>query len=152
MKINASDKPQNHGLNSQSRPSFEQIYMNLALELSQRSTCTRKSVGCVITSSDYRRVLAVGYNGNASGLYNGCDNPEIKSGCGCLHAEMNSVINCDSPRLNPKIVFITWSPCSMCAKALINLGNVEKVYYHEAYSNTSGLDLLSLAGIETAQT
>ena len=30
----------------------------------------------MITTTDYRKVLAVGYNGNASGLPNGCDRDE----------------------------------------------------------------------------
>lgn len=146
-----SEKQANSGLNTQSRPTFEQIYMNLALELAKRSTCQRKSVGCVITSSDYRRVLAVGYNGNASGLPNECDYPTNKGACGCLHSEDNCVINCDSPRQTPKIAFVTWSPCVMCSKRFINLGSVEKVYYRYAYSDLTGLKLLNQSGIETVQ-
>jgi dCMP deaminase len=133
------------------RPSFEQIYMSLAVQLEKRSTCQRKSVGCVITSTDYRKVLAVGYNGNASGLPNGCDHPEKQGGCQCLHAEENSVINCDVPRYVEKMVFTTWSPCVMCAKRLINLGNVKKVFYYQQYSSTEGLDILEKSGIPTQQ-
>ncbi|MCP4038631.1 MAG: cytidine deaminase, partial [bacterium] len=55
------------------RPSFESIYMDLARTLANRSTCIRLNVGTVITSTDYRKVLAVGYNGNATGLPNQCD-------------------------------------------------------------------------------
>ena len=61
--------------------------MNLALKLSERSTCRRPiaggyGVGCVIASVDYRKILAVGYNGNASGLENDCDStmPGPRSG------------------------------------------------------------------------
>ena len=48
------------------RPSFESIYMGLAEAMAERSTCSRLKVGAVITSTDYRKVLAVGYNGNAA--------------------------------------------------------------------------------------
>lgn len=131
------------------RPTFEQIYMDLALNLANRSTCERKPVGCVITSIDFRKVLAVGYNGNAAGLSNKCDHPEEKGRCGCLHAEENSVINCDSPRSIDKVVFVTCSPCVMCAKRFINLGNVKTVYYKEEYRDTAGLQILRSLGIHT---
>jgi dCMP deaminase len=133
-----------------SRPSFEMIHMKMALLLKDRSTCARLQVGCVIASSDYRKILAMGYNGNATGLPNECDSEEVGK-CGCLHAEENAVINCDSPRAWPKIVFCTHLPCKMCAKRLVNLGGVEKVYYHYDYRNHEGLDVLAAAGIWFSQ-
>jgi len=128
------------------RPSFEQIYMHLAWLMSQRSTCKRLNVGCVIVSPDYRKVIAVGYNGNATGLKNECDSSEPGK-CGCIHAEENAVINCDVPRTTPKVVFCTHLPCKMCAKRLVNLGGVRKVYYDEDYRLREGLDVLRDAGI-----
>jgi dCMP deaminase len=130
-----------------SRPSFEAIYLKLAYTLAQRSTCSRLQVGTVITSTDFRKVLAVGYNGNASGLANGCDREEVGN-CGCLHSEENAVINCDSPRSVEKIVFVTHQPCVTCAKRLINLGNVKKIYYGEDYRTSHSRDLLAQVGIE----
>ena len=78
------------------RPRFEEIYMKMAKLMAERSTCVRLHVGTVITSTDFRKVLSVGYNGNASGLHNGCDSTEPGK-CGCLHSEENAVINCDVP-------------------------------------------------------
>jgi dCMP deaminase len=129
------------------RPSFETIYLQLARTLANRSTCHRLQVGTVITSTDYRKVLAVGYNGNATGLANKCDRAE-PGNCGCLHSEENAVINCDSPRQVEKIAFVTHLPCTACAKRLINLGNVTKVYYGEEYRLRDSLDLLKEVGIE----
>lgn len=132
--------------NLQLRPSFEKIYMDLAFKLAERSTCKRLKVGTVITSTDYRKVLAVGYNGNASGLPNSCDRDEAGN-CGCLHSEENAVINCDAPRFIEKIVFVTHLPCSMCAKRLINLGKVKKVYYAQDYRLRDSIQLLESVGI-----
>lgn len=129
------------------RPGFETIYMQLAETLAARSTCYRLSVGTVITSTDFRKVLAVGYNGNATGLHNGCDREEVGN-CGCLHSEENAVINCDSPRFVEKIVFVTHLPCVQCAKRLINLGNVKKVYYAQDYRIRDSLQTLESVGIE----
>ncbi len=128
------------------RPSFEEIYLHLAASLAQRSTCKRLKVGTVITSTDFRKVLAVGYNGNASGLPNGCDRDE-EGNCGCLHSEENAVINCDSPRSVEKFVFVTHLPCSMCAKRLINLGNVRNVFYGIDYRNRNSIELFGIANI-----
>ena len=121
--------------------------MQLAFLLAQRSTCKRLQVGTVITTQDYRKVIAIGYNGNASGLANCCDRDE-PGNCGCLHSEENAVINCDSPRSIVKIVFVTHHPCVYCAKRLINLGNVKKVYYAKAYRNSSSKDIFNQAGID----
>lgn len=129
------------------RPSFESIYLELAKTLSTRSTCLRLAVGTVITSTDYRKVLAVGYNGNASGLPNSCDRHE-PGNCGCLHSEENAVINCDAPRSVEKYVFVTHLPCTACAKRLINLGNVKRVVYAEEYRIRDSIALLTSVGIE----
>lgn len=132
------------------RPPFPQIYMDLALRLAKRSTCSRLNVGTVITSSDYRKVLAVGYNGNAAGLPNCCDRPDAGN-CGCLHSEENAVINCDSPRAIEKHVFVTHLPCAMCAKRLINLGGVKKIFYRTEYRSLESIELLNSVGIDVVQ-
>lgn len=132
------------------RPTFQTIYLRLAFALSARSTCKRLQVGTVITSTDFRKVLAVGYNGNATGLPNACDREE-PGNCGCLHSEENAVINCDSPRHVEKIVFVTHLPCVMCAKRLINLGNVREVYYGQEYRLRDSLRLFDEVGIRAQQ-
>ena len=129
------------------RPTFEEVYMAFAQLISRRSTCKRLQVGTVITTTDYRKVLAVGYNGNASGLPNSCDRDE-PGNCGCLHSEENAVINCDSPRQIEKFVFVTHLPCAACAKRLINLGSVQRVIYRESYRSEDALELLRSVGID----
>lgn len=132
------------------RPKFEQIYMKLAYNLADRSTCKRLHVGTVITSTDFRKVLAVGYNGNAVGFENTCDRDE-PGNCGCLHAEDNAVINCDSPRDIEKFIFVTHLPCVMCAKRLINLGNIKKVYFGEHHRSKDSLELFEKSVITVEQ-
>jgi dCMP deaminase len=132
------------------RITFEEVYMSFAKLIAKRSHCKRLQVGTVITTTDYRKVLAVGYNGNASGLPNTCDRDE-PGNCGCLHSEENAAINCDAPRQTEKFVFVTHIPCMACAKRLINLGHVRKVVYGESYRNQEALDLLRTVGIEVQQ-
>jgi dCMP deaminase len=121
--------------------------MHMAFQLARRSTCRRLRVGTVIASSDYRRILAVGYNGNATGLPNTCDRDE-PGNCGCLHSEENAVINCAEPRETRKIVLVTHLPCVLCAKRLLNLGGVDKVFYAREYRDAASLEILRGAGIE----
>ena len=130
------------------RPSFQKIYLQLAQTLAARSTCKRLQVGTVITTTDFRKVLAVGYNGNATGLPNHCDRDE-PGNCGCLHSEENAVINCDAPRQIEKVVFVTHLPCVQCAKRLINLGNVKAVFYAQEYRIKDSLEVLKSVGIHT---
>ena len=128
------------------RPTFFQIYMDFACSIARRSTCKRLQVGTVITTTDFRKVLSIGYNGNASGFPNTCDRDE-PGNCGCLHSEENAIINCDSPRYVEKIVFVTHVPCVGCAKRLINLGNVKEVIYKNIYRSMESLEYFEKAGI-----
>lgn len=123
------------------RPSFDRIWSETAALVSGRSTCKRLRVGCVIVSEDNRRVLSLGYNGNASGLPNQCDSTEAGA-CGCLHGEANAIVNCAAPREVPKVVYVTDSPCKMCAKMLVNLGGVQRVVFGRKYRIEDGLRVL----------
>ena len=133
------------------RPSFYDIYMRLAFMMAERSTCSRvrsdgspAHVGCVITSADFRYVYAVGYNGSAAGGKNDCDRhgEEAIGNCGCIHAEQNAAINCREDRSTEKFVFCTDLPCVMCAKFLINLGGVSRVFYRRDYRIRDAIGLL----------
>lgn len=132
---------------TRSRPSMEWIWMCTAQLMADRSTCQRLSVGCVITSADLRKVLAVGYNGNYVNGPNTCDS-DTQGSCGCLHAEENAAIACDAPRHMEKIVFTLYSPCRMCAKRLINLGGVVMVYYTHEFRELGGVEVLQSAGVK----
>jgi dCMP deaminase len=130
------------------RPSLQQIFADFSRLVARRSTCKRLQVGSVITSGDYMRVLAIGYNGNARGLPNTCDRDE-PGNCGCIHSEINALLKLDYTEPH-KIMFITDSPCVGCAKAIINAG-IEQVHYLRAYRKADGLDLLRSAGIAVSQ-
>src|SRR4051812_9059551 len=113
---------------AEERVSFEKIYMDLAVALSQRSTCARLKVGCVIVDQNFQSIYSLGYNGNAKGFPNQCDTTTPGS-CGDLHAECNAIIKCYVPAFVQKIVFVSNLPCKMCAKMFVNLGGVTKIYY-----------------------
>jgi dCMP deaminase len=124
-------------------PLFE-VYMRMAEELAKRSTCLRLQVGTVITDSSLEHVVAIGYNGNAKGLPNMCDSA-VPGSCGCIHSEVNALVKAPGATRD-KVVFVTDSPCVMCAKLMINSG-VSHVFYRRAYRDPSGIELLSSAGV-----
>ncbi len=127
---------------------LEEVYMRMAEELAKRSTCLRNQVGTVITSGDLTQVLGIGYNGNARGLPNTCDSPEPGS-CGCLHSETNAMIKAGA-QTQGKLMFVTVSPCVLCAKMAIN-SNVARLYYRKAYRDPIGLDVLRQGRVEVIQ-
>jgi dCMP deaminase len=133
------------------RPSLQKIYMDHAMDWSQRSTCLRGTkVGAVITDIRGKYSFGVGYNGNAAGLKNGCDltGPEAVGKCGCVHAEENAAIHCGQPWWVEKILYSTHLPCAACAKRLINLGGVRQVFFLNDYRIRDSLLLFMEVGIE----
>lgn len=128
-------------------PLFE-VYMRMAEELAKRSTCRRLQVGTVVTDARLENVLAIGYNGNARGLPNRCDSA-VPGACGCIHSEVNALVKAPGS-VRDKVVFITNSPCLMCAKLIINSG-VTHVYYRQAYRDPTGLEILQEAGVTTVE-
>jgi dCMP deaminase len=50
--------------------------------------------------------------------------------------------------MRDKVVFVTDSPCIMCAKLMINSG-ASHVFYRRQYRDPSGVELLQTAGVET---
>ena len=124
---------------------LEEVYMRMAEELAKRSTCARSQVGSVIATGDLTQVLGIGYNGNARGLPNACDGNE-PGRCGCLHSEANALIKAGA-QVDDKVMFVTTSPCVMCAKMIVN-SNVRRVYYRTTYRDQAGLEVLRRAGVE----
>lgn len=124
-------------------PLFE-VYMRMAEELAKRSTCERLQVGTVITDAHLENVLGIGYNGNARGLPNRCDS-SVPGQCGCIHSEINALVKAPGA-VRDKVMFVTNSPCVMCAKLIINSG-ISHVYYRRAYRDPSGIELLGSVGI-----
>ncbi len=141
----AANKPIPEPVQVPDRIPLEEVYMRMAEELAKRSTCARLQVGSVITTGDLTQVLGIGYNGNAKGLPNQCDSTQ-PGNCGCLHSEQNCLIKAGA-QLPGKVMFVSASPCVMCAKMIINT-NVARVYYREAYRDPAGLNVLRQGGVE----
>jgi len=127
------------------RPSWESIWMDFAKSISRRSYDPRHQVGTVIVTSDNTQVLSVGYNGNYSGGPNEVES-EIPGQSGMIHSEINALLKMDYNNPKDKVLYVTMSPCRMCAKAIVNAG-IKHVVYDVEYRDRSGLDVLESAGV-----
>jgi dCMP deaminase len=128
------------------RPSWDSIWMTFAKSIARRSIDDRFKVGAVIVSIDNTQVLSVGYNGDQANGGNTIESDEPGKS-GCIHAEINALIKLDYNNHKQKKMYVTLSPCRMCAKAIVNAG-INEVIYLNQYRDTSGLDILTGAGIK----
>jgi dCMP deaminase len=112
------------------RKSFDEIFLDFAQSLSERSVDQKFKVGCIITNSDNTRVLSFGYNGDEHGGTNQRESLETGNS-GFIHAEENAIIKLDYSEPYKK-VYLTHSPCKMCCKKLIN-AKVNEIIFKEVY-------------------
>lgn len=127
------------------RPDWDEIWMSTAKILSKRSYDPRFQVGAIVVTEDNTQVLAVGYNGNHAGGPNKVESLE-PGYSGFIHAEINALLKMDYNNPKRKILYVSLSPCRMCAKAMINSG-ISEVVYNTEYRDTSGVDILKKSGI-----
>ena len=131
------------------RPSWDEIWMNFAHTIAKRSLDAKHKVGAVIVNEENTQVLAVGYNGDQKGGPNKRDSMTV-GGSGFIHAEINALIKCDYNYGKKKKMYLTLSPCRMCAKAIVN-ADIDEVIYFKEYESSNGLDILKSAGISVKQ-
>lgn len=120
------------------RISKEEMFLQIAEVVAQRSTCARLQVGSIIVDANLQDVISIGYNGNYKSGPNECDTTTPGS-CGCLHSETNALLKAESRR--DAILFTSHQPCFGCSKNLINYG-IKRVYFRHTYRKDEGIDLL----------
>ncbi|HUH33236.1 MAG TPA: dCMP deaminase family protein [Daejeonella sp.] len=143
------------------KPSFDQIFMDLATDLAQRSHCVKAQVGAVLAKDT--RIISIGYNGPPAGTHN-CDEEWPETGCprdsrnSCslaLHAEENAILYAvkNGASLEGATLYITLSPCLPCARIIYSSG-IKKVFYLNSYaeykglSSDEGVDFLNKFGVD----
>jgi dCMP deaminase len=127
-------------------PSFDEIYMDLARNLSRKSHCVKAQVGAVLTKDT--RIVSLGYNGPPAGTHN-CDKEWPETGCprdskgSCslaLHAEQTAILYAskNNVAIEGCTLYVTLSPCLACARIIYTMG-IKKVYYLASYADFKGL-------------
>jgi dCMP deaminase len=132
------------------RVDWHTYFMNIARQVSTRSTCPRKRVGAVIARD--RTILSTGYNGSIRGLPHCEDVGCVVEEGHCIstvHAEANAIIHAarNGVAIAGSELYTTASPCYACFKLMANAG-IERVYYGEFYRDEKSLAVARDAGIE----
>jgi dCMP deaminase len=113
------------------RPDWDSYFMKIAYAVSERSTCDRAFVGCVLVLE--KRILTTGFNGSPAGLEH-CDEAGhlmVDGHCvRTIHAETNAIIQAALHGVSTRgaTCYVTHLPCINCTKALINAGIIRLVY------------------------
>jgi len=142
-------KPACPGYQPDGRPEWNNVWMRVAHTVAERSYDPRYKVGTIIVSEDNTQLLSLGYNGNYKGGPNRVESEEPGES-GFIHAEQNALIKLDYNNPKVKKMYITLSPCSHCAKMIVN-ANIDEVIYDEEYRDSRGLDILREAGVKVNQ-
>jgi len=131
-------------------------FLRMALLVSERGTCVRRKVGCILVNKK-NHVLATGYNGNPSGFMHCLDNPckgaNSKSGkdldkCEAIHAEQNALLQCKDV-YDIDTIYCTVSPCIHCVKLLLNT-SAKRIVFGEKYIQKDAERLWTLGGKDWA--
>lgn len=128
------------------RPAFDDIYMELAVNLAKRSHCIKRHVGAVLTKDT--RIISIGYNGPPAATHN-CDVEWPDTGCprdskgGCslaIHAEQNAILYAvkNSSTVDGATLYVTLSPCLACSRIIYSMG-ISRVIYLNSYAEYKGI-------------
>ena len=129
-----------------SRPDWDEIWMGFAESIAKRSCDSKYQVGAVVVNSENTQVLSIGYNGDQKGGSN--KRESVKTGqSGFIHAEINALIKMDYNNPCKKKMYLTLSPCEVCAKAIVNAGINEVVYSEYYMHGKNSISILNNAGI-----
>ena len=123
-----------------SQHKFDQVYLNIAKEVSLLSHCERSKVGAVLVKDG--NIIAFGDNGTPAGMNNCCERndvtvPEV------IHAEMNAILKAarSGYAVGGAELYLTLSPCVDCAKLILQSG-IKRVLYLQEYRKTDAIDFL----------
>lgn len=140
--------------------SWDEYFMGIAILSAMRSKDENTQVGACIVN-DENKILSLGYNG----MPIGCDDkvmPWKRSGAPLdtkymfvCHAEFNAILNSSAVSLKGSRIYVTLFPCNECAKAIIQSGIKEIVYFSDKYdgteSNLAAKRMFDMTGISYRQ-
>lgn len=155
------------------------LYMSIAHTVAMASYAVKLKVGAVAVKD--HRILSIGYNGTPPGSDNNCEYKDydlsrdmqgdyfpgsrgmypfddeqgryrLVTRNEVIHAEMNAIYKMarDGQSAVGADIFITHAPCFDCAKAILSVG-FKKVWFRNAYRDSSGVTLLTQNNVEVEQ-
>ena len=139
---------------------WDEYFMGIAVLSSLRSKDPNTKVGACIVDKDHK-VVSIGYNGMPRGVdetkvsWNKGEGLDSKYLYVC-HAEFNAILNTrNGAALEGCTLYVTLFPCNECAKAIIQTGIKEVVFYDNKYKDTTETQaskkMMELAGVTLRQ-
>ena len=142
------------------RPSWDEYFMEVMEAISKRATCDRGKSGCVIVKN--KQILVTGYVGSPMGLPH-CDevghqfkqmlneDGSVSQHCvRTVHAEQNAI--CQAAKRGVSIdgatVYCRMTPCRTCAMLLINCGITRIVCERKYHAGQESEEMFKKVGIK----
>ncbi len=110
---------------------WDQRFLELAHHIAGWSKDPSTKVGCVVVGQD-REIRSTGFNGFPRGITDDAERLTDRSKKYPLicHAEENAIMH--AARIGVSLkgckAYVTWPPCTRCARSLIQAGVVEVIY------------------------
>ena len=144
------------------RPDWDHYFMNIAEQVKMRCSCMSAKKGTIIVQD--QMIISSGYNGSPKNIVHctsgGCERctsrhlGKMKSGvysepCICAHSEENAIVQAayNGASTNGARLYTTFTPCTNCAKMIINAG-IKEVIAKVEYPDNVGTKLLADAGVK----
>tara|TARA_B100001750_G_scaffold37707_1_gene27135 strand:- start:187 stop:621 length:435 start_codon:yes stop_codon:yes gene_type:complete len=132
------------------RPTWDKYFMEIAHQVSKRSTCDRKNVGAVIVRD--KVILSTGYNGSIRGIKHCDEVGHLMENGHCVrtvHAEVNAVAQSamNGTEIKDSSIYLTASPCWSCFKVIVNSG-IKRIYFGEFYKDEKIFQFAQEIGVE----
>jgi len=110
---------------------WDSRFLRLATHISEWSKDPSTQVGCVVVGPD-REIRSTGFNGLPRGIEDNderLNDREVKYPLIC-HAEENAIMHAARIGMSLKgcTAYVTWPPCTRCARSLIQAGISSVVY------------------------
>lgn len=142
-----------------SRPNWDEYFVDIMSSVAKRGTCDRGQSGCVIVKD--KRILTTGYVGSPPGLPH-CDeighqmhkvlneDGTITQHCvRTTHAEQNAMIQAAKHgiSLEGATIYCKMTPCYVCAKLIITSGIKRVVATKDYHASKDSKEIFSKAGV-----
>ena len=136
---------------------LDQVYINIAKEISTLSKCERAKVGAILVKDG--NIISFGWNGMPSGWDNNCEYevyhvqesdlpPTLTTKPEVIHSESNCLMKVTRSNQSSEgsTMFLTHAPCIHCAKQIYTAG-IKVVYYDADWRSKEGIDFLNKCGV-----
>ncbi len=142
------------------RPTWDEYFMEITRAVAKRATCDRGRSGAVIARD--KQILVTGYVGAPKGLPH-CDevghqmkmttHEDGHTSQHCVrttHAEQNAIVQAAKLgiAIDGGVLYCKMTPCTVCAKMIINAGIVRVVCEKRYHAGGESEDMFREVGIE----